>query len=324
MTNNLSFLRLRTTDPNWVDERTGRTALMIAIERFSGNTISLLLSRGADVNKINPVTKTSPLIESCRRNFLEGVQILLNNGADVTYSNPVTGEYALEAAVKFANNDVLKLLVDNPRINIDQINAITGMGILATARQRTNFRSISEILQNRVQSPQQSSSTTIQLTGGGTYTIDLNMFSPATKNSIISAIQRTLKQDGTVYELPSGFQFSQDDKINVTLRQDGYIKYAYSDGDLIFDEKEYNDYLSSVAERVQYLPTLPDDFRCAVCLGPFYDPCFSSCGSVYCRGCLQSILNYGIKHDPLTRREINKTVTPCDIIRRLMLNYVEN
>jgi hypothetical protein len=332
MMTNLNFLRRRGVDPNWTEDRTGRTALLIAIERNSEDTMRLLISRGADVNKVNPVTKTSPLIEACRKNFLAGVDILLENRANATYANPVTGEFALEISSVWANEDVIMKIATHPRTDIHQVNTVSGRDAIASARHRNRHHAVNiltRIVSGRTSENRpsnlivQPSTVGIEIDGGVYYI----KFSPTTseesRKKVITSIKRTLKMltqnDENVYELPSGFQFTDNDKIVITMKDDK-IRYCYADGDIIFDEKEYLDGLNRPPQ-IEYKEDIPHDFKCAICLNPFYDPHFNSCGSVYCRECISGVINAGIRTDPLTRKDITKVILPCDLIRRMMLEW---
>jgi hypothetical protein len=296
--------------------------------------MKLLVTRGANVNGINPITKTSPLIEACRKNFFEGVNFLLENGADISYANSINGEFALQVAAMYANEDVINRLLSHDNVDIFQTNSVSGRDAITSARHRNRHHIVNVI--NRATSSRGLNTTqmiTIELEGGGTYAIHMKTgIIQKAKDLIIEGIKRTLKYVGntfdpprpehSIYELPTGFQFEYKDGIIISALDGGMIKYTYADGDVIFDEKEFIEY-QTLPPVVEYNDILPRDYFCSICLSPFYNPYFTSCGSVYCKSCIDSILQSGIRVDPLTRKSINKFIAPCDLIRRLMAEYAK-
>lgn len=88
------------------------------------------------------------------------------------------------------------------------------------------------------------------------------------------------------------------------------------------DEIAFNEY-EFLHPKLKYKDSLPDHFKCMVCLEPFHIPCMNSCGEVYCRDCLQSMLEKNISKDPRTRNPMKLDVCiESDFIRRAMSEWL--
>lgn len=73
----------------------------------------------------------------------------------------------------------------------------------------------------------------------------------------------------------------------------------------------------------KYLPTLPREFVCSVCLEPFNNPVTTTAGNVYCKECIESSIAKGNLRDPLTNTPITRSLCPASLVYRMMNEYEE-
>ncbi|MDG1436638.1 MAG: ankyrin repeat domain-containing protein [Rickettsiaceae bacterium] len=109
------FLVTHGADVNVIDEESGNTPVMIAVQLNDIATIRLLLL--ADVRNINNTNCNgdSALIMAIERNNIDAAKLLLKNGADVNIKNG-EGENLIALAEQQDNQEMIEILISHGAI----------------------------------------------------------------------------------------------------------------------------------------------------------------------------------------------------------------
>jgi ankyrin repeat protein len=101
--------------------------VMAATEKADAETVKQLIADGADINTVYPHVNTfsdghTPLIVAARDNHLDIVKLLLDAGAEVDVFDWVFKGYPIHKATYNGRPDVLKTLLESPKMNAKVIN----------------------------------------------------------------------------------------------------------------------------------------------------------------------------------------------------------
>ncbi|MCU0728838.1 MAG: ankyrin repeat domain-containing protein [Sphingopyxis sp.] len=94
---------------NTRDVSTGKTALMIVVERRDTTWLRFLLQRGADANAADRSGLT-PILSAAQGGFVDGIQPLIDRGARINASN-ASGETPLHFAVQRRDLAMVRVLI---------------------------------------------------------------------------------------------------------------------------------------------------------------------------------------------------------------------
>jgi uncharacterized protein len=109
---------------NTRDDKSGRAALHIVIDRRDSDWTHFLLSKGANPGVIDKKNVT-PLILATQLGFAEGAELLLRYKADVDQANR-SGETPLILATQLRNAEMVRLLLKNGA-NADKTDNVAGL-----------------------------------------------------------------------------------------------------------------------------------------------------------------------------------------------------
>jgi uncharacterized protein len=109
---------------NTRDDKTGRTALHIVIDRRDADWTHFLLHKGANPG-VTDKKSVTPLILATQLGFVEGAELLLQYKADVDQTNR-SGETPLILATQLRNAEMVRLLLKNGA-SADKTDNVAGL-----------------------------------------------------------------------------------------------------------------------------------------------------------------------------------------------------
>lgn len=100
-------------------DNTGKSALQYAATANNPDLMAILCKNNPTAANVPDASGNTPLIYAAQNNFLKQARVLLNNGANPNYRNPATGLSALATAAAEGHTDMVRLLVQQGKANIN-------------------------------------------------------------------------------------------------------------------------------------------------------------------------------------------------------------
>lgn len=86
-------------------------------------TVELLIKLNANINYVHPNSDTNLLMISIVINNISAMKMLIKNNIDLNFNTHASEiSNALTTAIRFNNKDAFKILIENPNVNVNEVN----------------------------------------------------------------------------------------------------------------------------------------------------------------------------------------------------------
>ena len=131
-------------DVNLKDDN-GCSLLHIAAGNETDEMIKILLANNSAVNVVG-VNGETPLIVACKRNKINNVRALIEHGADVNFRLETTGSTALHFAAKFADEELIKFLLNHMNISVNASDNDSQTPLIWACSRKNNVNTVATLL----------------------------------------------------------------------------------------------------------------------------------------------------------------------------------
>ena len=131
-------------DVNLKDDK-GCSLLHIAAGNETDEMIKILLANNSAVNVVD-VNGETPLIVACKKNKINNIRTLIEHGADVNFRLETTGSTALHFAAKFADEELIKFLLNHMNISVNASDNDSQMPLIWACSRKNNVNTVATLL----------------------------------------------------------------------------------------------------------------------------------------------------------------------------------